>query len=469
MHTVRTEPATSRKRGGLVALCCVLLSLALPAGPAGGETAAIATIATIEGRTLTLDECIAIGLKSNPAAEISFQNLRAVEERIGEAWGTYYPSLKLTTAYTYTTPQDDRMAILPDSYDTRFFLRQLLFDAGGTSSLVRSIRHSIRTQEYDLQRTNLDIVVNVTTSYHEVLKRHDLIEVAQAAFTSADTHLQQARELYKEGLAPRSDVIKAEVQRSNAQLDIIRAENSHLLAKANLAAAMGLPVTTGFAVVPVPGKVTEPAALPPLGAAMAAAYDQRPELKGSRARIDAAEAGVQQARSGFYPNLSLDASYGWQESSFLPDDKKWSVGVTASIPLFEQLTARSRVNQARASLAGTRAAETQTKRAVELDVEQAWLALKEALERSSVTERTLEQAREDMRVSEGRYREGVGNILEVNDAQTALTQARTNHVVALYDIVNAQARLDRAIGKGPVARSVTARSVTGIPVREESR
>jgi len=148
--------------------------------------------------------------------------------------------------------------------------------------------------------------------------------------------------------------------------------------------------------------------------------------------------------------LGLDASYGWQQDEFSPGEKKWSIGLTVGIPIFEQLTVKSKINQAAANLNGLKAAETQTTRNIELDVQQAWLSLKEAMERLDVTKKTLEQAEEDMRVSEGRYKEGIGNILEVIDAQTALTQARTNNVVSLYDIAGSGAKLDRATGKEPI-------------------
>ena len=209
---------------------------------------------------------------------------------------------------------------------------------------------------------------------------------------------------------------------------------------------MGQPVTTDFNVA-AEKEIEQLSALPSLKNVIVLAYEQRPELKGSRARIESAKASIDQAKSGLYPNLSLDASYGWQQGEFSPNEKKWSVGLTVGIPIFEQLTTKSKINQAAASLAGLKATETQTMRNVELDVQQAWLSLKEAMERLEVTKKTLEQAGEDMRVSEGRYKEGLGNILEVTDAQTALTQARTNNVIALYDIENAGAKLDRAIGK----------------------
>jgi outer membrane protein len=398
----------------------------------------------IEGRTLTLNECVSIGLKQNPLTEISLQNLKAVQEKVGEAWGGYYPSFKLASFYTFTA-QQEIMPIGPDAFDTRFFLRQTLFDAGSTSNFVKSIRHNIAAQDYEVRKTSFDIVWGVKSAFYDVLKKRDLLDVSKTALKTAEKHLEQSKALYKEGLAPRSDVIKSEVQVSNARLDVVKAENALLSAKANLATAMGQPVTTDFDVAAQDEGLLP--ILPSLKDVLLLAYNQRPELKGNRARIESAKASIDQAQSGLYPNLSLDASYGWQNSEFFPSERKWSVGLTVGIPIFEQLTTKSKINQAAANLAGLKAIEIQTKRNIELDVQQAWLSLKEAMERLDVTKKALEQAEEDMRVSEGRYKEGMGNILEVIDAQTALTQARTNNVVALYDISSAGARLDRSIGK----------------------
>lgn len=401
----------------------------------------------IEGKILTLDDCIRIGLTTNPSAEISLQNLKAVQEKIGEAKGGYYPSFKFSSSYTYATPLEGKAAVSPDNYDTRFYIRQTLYDAGATSNLVEGLRQSIKAQEYDVIKTTLDIVLSIKSAFYETVKRRDLLTVAKSSLVSAEKHLEQAKELYREGLTPRSDVIKTEVQVSNAQLDGIKAENAILLAKANLAAAMGLPATLNYE-VQAAGLIPQRPLLPTLSETITRAYDMRPEVSGIRTKIESAQTNIKQAESGLYPGLSLDASYGWQKDTFMPDDKKWSVGLTISIPVFEQLTTRSKINQATANLNGIKASELQTLRNVETDVQQAWLALKEALERLSVTRKALGLAEEDMRVSEGRYKEGLGNILEVIDAQTALTQARANDVIANYDIANAKAKLDRATGEG---------------------
>ena len=131
---------------------------------------------------------------------------------------------------------------------TRFFVKQALYDAGATSNLVEGVRQSIIAQEYDVKKTMLDIILNIKSTFYEVVKRGALLDVTKSSLNSAEKHHEQAKALYSEGLSARFDMIKASVQVSNAQLDVIKAENAVLLAKANLATAMGLPVMINFEV-----------------------------------------------------------------------------------------------------------------------------------------------------------------------------------------------------------------------------
>jgi len=403
---------------------------------------------SIDGRILTLSQCIDLGLKTNPAGAISLQGLKAAREKIEEGRSGYYPSFKLSSGYTYTTPQDSMPQVSEDSYDTRLALRQTLFDAGATANLLKGIRHGVSVQEHEVSKTELDIAYNIRLTFIDTLKKQALLEVEKKARESSERHLAQAQALHQAGVSSRADVIKSEVQLSNARLNVVRAENAVLSAKAALSAFMGVEVTVQFALDGREVDSLPQAGLPEVREVRAEAVQRRPELKGVQARLEAATAAISQAESGSYPQVSLDASYGWQENSFVPADKKWGVGVTVGIPIFEQLTTRSKVAQAEAGRNGLKGAALQARRLVELEVEQAWLGLKEAQDRLPVSRKAREQAEEDLRVSEGRYKEGLGTILEVIDAQTGLTSARTNSVVAAYDIANAQAKLDRATGKG---------------------
>jgi len=411
-------------------------------------TAAGSGPVTIDQQTLSLSQCLDLARRTNPAGHLVRQNLRAIRERTGEGRSGYYPTLKLSSAYTYTTPQEGMAQTSPDSYDTRLAVRQPLFDGGATSSLLEGIEHSVNAQEHEVGKSDLDIAYAVRTTFFDILKKQALLEVRKTALTGGEQQLAQAGALYREGVSPRSDVIKSEVQVSGARLEIVRAEHAVLAAKAALAAAIGVPVTTRFEVEGQAGNDYRDEMTPSLEEIMAEARTLRPELKGFTARLEAADAAIRQAESGLYPNVSLDASYGWQESSFVPADRKWGVGVTVGLPVFEQFTTRSKVAQAQAGRDGLKAAQMQAMRTIELEVEHAWLLLKEAEERFATSRKRLEQAEEDMRVSEGRYKEGIGTLLELIDARTALTASRTEVVTSTYDIADARAKLGRASGKG---------------------
>ena len=240
-------------------------------------------------------------------------------------------------------------------------------------------------------------------------------------------------------------MIKAEVQVSNAQLEIIRAENAVLLAKAGLSAAMGLPVTTEFAVAAP--EAHERATGPSLQEALAGAPAQRPELAAVKARQAAADAAVRQAQkravSDGQPRRLLRLA-GERLS------RRTRSGASASRSESRYSSGGSRARgspRPRPAAAASGPPETQTLRAIELEVEQAWLLVQEAEERQEVTKKIREQAEEDDRVSEGRYQEGLGTMLEVIDARTVLTQAGANAVIARYDSAQARARLDRALGR----------------------
>ena len=402
----------------------------------------------IEGRTMTLAECLDLGLRVNPTVEVARQGLKANQERVGEAAAGYYPTLKLSSGYTYSTPSERMPGLTTDSYDTRLAVRQTLFDAGATKNQISGVRHTITAQSHEVDKSELDIAHAIRTAFVDTLKREALLAVTKTALQGTERHLAQATALYQEGLSARSDVIKSEVQVSAARLEVVKADNAVLSAKAALAAAMGVPVTVRFT-IDGRGRAVEDSGHSPLQStegAKARAYQLRPELKGLKAKLQASDATIHQAESGYFPAVSLDAAYGWQEENFLPTERRWNVGVTVAIPVFERLTTRSKVGQAEANRAGLKATEIQALRTIELEVEQAWLALSEARERRTLTQKTEEQASEDLRVSEGRYQEGLATVIEVIDSQTALTTARANAVVAAFDIELAQARLDRATG-----------------------
>jgi len=408
----------------------------------GAIDSAAASDVVIEGKVLTLEECIQIGLKTNPARDIAVQNYNIAGEKIGEARGPYYPVFKLSASYENKPPPPMTLTGL---YDERVTVKQLLFDAGATSYSLENAKHNMEAQKHDVKRAELDIVLSITTAFYEILKRQDITAVTKAALKTAEIHVEQTKTLYQQGLAPRSDVLKMEVQLSNAKLDVIKAAGDLLLAKATLSAALGLSATTDFEVRESKMRGDKDA-LPLIEDLKNIAYGQRPELRVSSEKIAASTAAIDQVKRSKYPNLSFEASYGYQKRVDFTKEEKWSVGLNLTLPVFEQLIAQSKLNQAVAGKEALSAIDVQLRRSIELEIYQSWLGLKNGIEKMQVTKITLDQAMQDMHTSEGRYKEGTGNIVEIMDSQTVVTQAAINNVIALYDVANARARLNRAVG-----------------------
>jgi outer membrane protein len=183
------------------------------------------------------------------------------------------------------------------------------------------------------------------------------------------------------------------------------------------------------------------------------ALEGRPEIKSYTMKTEQADRYVDAARSEFFPTISAVGHYerfgdtpGVSGSPY-QDTESWYVGGLLSWNFWEWGrtkyrvdTVKSRRNQAQNALEGM-------KDQVTLEVKNAWLQLEEARKQVGVTKKAIEQAEENFRMSQERYREQVGTATEVLDAQTLLTRSRSDHAGALADYHISLARLERAMGR----------------------
>ncbi len=194
---------------------------------------------------------------------------------------------------------------------------------------------------------------------------------------------------------------------------------------------------------------------PEYDAVVREAVATRPEVLEGDANIAAAQKGVRLARRSQYPTLGLTGgvTYAPDTAGFSPKTTSGQIGVSLNFPIFEGGLARARVTQARADVATAETNRRQSVDLVTLEVRQAYLTLQQSRSRVAVSNQALAQAQEAFRLARVRYNAGVSEqaglspLLEVSDAQNALTQAESNQVSALYDYNNARARLDKAAGR----------------------
>jgi outer membrane protein TolC len=409
------------------------------------------------GKPLTLGDCLGIALKYHPSLQAGQATVETQRYKVEQALAAYYPQVNFNAGYNTATSNFGTVAgtnipVSRSAYSWTFSdlfsmgptLNQLIYDFGRTSSTVKINRESVKASEQDLLTARQTVALNVKQAYYGVLQTLALIKVAEEIEKQNKERLEQARGFYQAGTRPKIDVTKAEVDLANVELALIRAKNNYQVSRVTLNNAMGLRSDLAFAIergVDIKPKVT------PLEEILESAYDKRPEIHQLKARQRAQEAAVQLAKASYYPILSGNASNLWRTDQ-VPNDLvwDWSVGATLSVPIFSGFSSPNQVAEARAVLKNLQAQEESLKQNIRLEVEQAYLSLKEAIDRIGVSEKSLGQAQENYDLASGRYQVGVGQPLEVTDAEVLLANTRANYINALYDYKVAEARIEKAMG-----------------------
>lgn len=401
-----------------------------------------------ESATLTLTQCIDIALGKNPTILAAINTVGVNESRLGEARAVYFPQLSAVGIADKSKPAPlitGEHAAEINQYSARFVLSQTLFDFGRTWSNVNFFKHNLEASRGDLNTTEDTIIQNVKQAYFAVLQAKRNRDVAADVIKQFKLHLEQAQGFYEVGTAAKIDVIKAQVDLSNAKLNLINTDNALKIAWVNLNNAMGVPNAPSYAIEDnlsfVPYVIT-------LEDATGRAFENRPDLKAIIARRQAAEQNVSLQRSGYLPTLTANGSYGRAGNDVPPTSStdSWNIGVTLNIPLFNGFLTTHQVAEAKSSLYVVRANEESVRQQVLLDVRQAYLNLQAAEARIPTAELALAQAKENLDIANGRYGAGVGSPIEVSDAFATYVTAQASYNNALYSYKIAQANIEKAMG-----------------------
>lgn len=401
------------------------------------------------GETLTLDRAIEIALKFHPRIIAAQKAVEAVRHRVGQARAGYYPHIDISGSYTKYDPAPGTVSIPPatarppyDRYAATATLSQTIFDFGKTGSTVLIERHNLNAAASDLRSVTNNVIFNVKQAYFGVSQSARNRKVAEQTVKMLELKLEQAEEFYKAGVRSRFDVTKARVDLSNARLSLIQAENACKMAILNLNIAMGVPDAATYEVEDILSyqkyEIT-------FEEALQRAYSNRPDLIALEARKEAASASLSLAKSSYFPSISANAAYNWAGEEF-PLETGWSATAMITFPLFSGFLTMHQAGEARANIKALDANIEAQRHAIHLEVKRAYLNLLEAEERIKASELVVEQARENLEIADGRYKAGVGNPIEVSDAEVAYSAAQMDYIQALYDYRIAQAGIELAMG-----------------------
>jgi TolC family type I secretion outer membrane protein len=398
---------------------------------------------------LTLADVVDLALRNNPATRASWAQARASADLLGSARGQYYPAINgsATTSRIQSPATGTRPAGTRTEYGPSLTLNYLLADFGGRSGSIERARQTLFATSLSHNATLQNIVLQAEAAYFTYMATLALLGAERSAIAEAQANLKAAQQRNKVGLATIADVLQAKTALSQEQLNLETTQGNLQAARGGLAAALGLPANLPFDLAPMPATIPVGMISLSVDSVINAALRNRPDLAAARAQAAAAAAQVRVARSAELPSLTLGSSAARTYTS--PQTfagPSYSVTLGLAIPIFNGFSHQYDLAAARAQADAISALADQTRQQVVTQVFVSYYALQTAEQRVATADDLLASAQQSVEVAAGRYREGVGSIIDLLTAQTALASARAQQVQSRWQWYASLAQLARDTG-----------------------
>jgi outer membrane protein len=321
---------------------------------------------------------------------------------------------------------------------------QLLSDFGRTRSLMASSDLHAQSQDQTTEATRADILLATTRAYFAVLRAQAVLTVAVQTVSARQLVADQVSALAENKLKSTLDVSFANVNLADSRLLLSQARNDLSSAKAELAAAMGLPRQTDVTLADEPMPGAPPASVDPL---IQDAISNRPELKSLRLEHSSAERFAKAEHALHYPTVTALGAAGVVPAGEPEVPGRYgAAGVNVSIPILNGGLFKARQSEAEFKAQAAAKNIDNLANSVMRDVRVAYLNAQTAYERVGLTDQLLQQAQLSLDLSQTRYNLGLSSIIELSQAQLNLTSAQIGSASARFDYAAQYAAVQYQIG-----------------------
>jgi outer membrane protein TolC len=435
-----------------------------------GLPPALAEALRAGGGALGLPQALDLALRNSPRTRDTWLGARAAAAEVGSQASQWWPDAAFTAdaERSRASAVGGQFNFQQTSYSPAVDLSWLLFDFGGRAADVAEARALLVAANLTHNDAIQDVLLDVTTAYYSYVSSRALREAVLADVAGAEANLEAAERRHQAGLATIADVLQARTALSAARLDLHGIEGDMQVIRGALATAMGLPAELPVEAAPLDESLPVTAAAEGVDRAVARALATRPDLLAARARSAAAEERVAQERAEGLPTVSLRgaANRVYYDSPSRDPGDNYSAQVLLRVPLFSGFEHRWDIERARRQAAQAGAQADVLANEVRLQVWTAYYDLQTAALRFGTAEDLLAAAEESARVAAGRYQAGVGSILDLLAAQSALAEARAQRILARADWLISLARLAHDTGDLQAAAPTT---MTTTPDETEPR
>ncbi len=415
-------------------------------------------------RNLTLRESLEIGMKNSKDLKISHSKVLGSDAKITEVRSRFFPQIKFGASYTRLSnipPFEVSLPIFPapiqispvilNNYNLRLSLQQPIFTGLKLWSYKSAAENNNKADKLDFSKEKNEVAYKIESAFWNYYKAEEMQKLVGENMNQIKQHLEDTKHFLANGLVTQNDVLKLEVEYSNARLRKIDAVNNVEIAGLAFNQALGLPLDDSTGIIT--GKLEASMISSKPTNLITEAKDNRPELKSLEMRVRASQNVVTAAKGNWFPSVYLTGNYYYSRPNqrIIPAVDKfkdtWDVGVALSWDILTWGGRSSKVTEAEQTKVQAETSLSQLKDAVEIEVYQSYLNLKRTYQRVEVSELSVKQSEENYRMIKEKYNSQVASSTDLIDAETTLLEAKTNYNNALVDYELAKAKLDKAVGK----------------------
>jgi len=444
-----------------------------PLPPAPSAAALLATAKSTGRPVLALEAAEQTGLEHQPNIRQARQATAAAVGRVAEARSGYLPQVTGTASWllganktgapcpgtsvpTPVTgfPASATPVIVPitspgsspcSEYTAQLAASQLIYDFGQTTGKWKSADRSVESLEASEVTAKNQILFNVRSAFFTARADRALIGVQAETLANQQKHLVQTEGFVRAGTQPEISLAQTRTDLANAKVALIQAENNYDIARAQLNLAMGVTTNVDYDVADRGlGELEGEDA--PSEELVRRALQARPELASLVKQHEADVLTIRSIRGAYGPTIAGVGAAGLYGGNISTLTTGWDIGLTLTWPILLGGLTQGQIREAQGNLGVVDAQLEAERLQVRLDVEQAWLSIRSAKVSIGATEEALVNARELLRLAEASYAQGVGNIIQLGDAQVAVTAAGAQRVQADFNLSIARAQILLALG-----------------------
>jgi len=410
----------------------------------------LVTCSTALAASLTLEQALQRAKQQHPLLQTVRWDQAIVLQDQHQADSSLYPSLDAQGGYTaQLDPQ--AMQVAGQTMETQqasyafasLALNQTLYDFGRRDARQKQAASGLQAVESGIRSQEQEVALQVIQTYFGVLEAEKLVLTAEEELRSVEEHRRVAQALHASGSVTRNDLLQAEVRLASSRQKLLATRNWLANLQLQLNFLIGAPPEKRHQLTEPPLSTSQAQA----AAAATTALEARPDLAVLRSQLEISEQQVRESRSAFYPELFARLSLDYLENERLREQTIYAATVGVKVNLFDGFASSAGREKAVASRSRVQQQLRMAEQQAHLEIATARNDLQVADQQIVVTREAIRQGEENLRINKDRYQERVGTASDVLDAQSLLTQVKTEHYRALYDFQVARARLNKALGQ----------------------